>query len=245
MDRGLELVRWLGSGRRLNRWTSVARHTSCGLVAYQFDHSASVRLLSLSTTSAGRAGTESPARRRRPHPTSCRPAESRTAARPRRRRRWWYPKGPLCLPRRSPLTRAGHNGRAAGPPGRPLGSGPPGNLRSTRGGNPVPDLGRQLRRQPSGPPRRPPVPSTGCGSSVFPPAPANRRGPLSAAWVRSASRRRKRRPCRSTPRDQPSSPGVRSRSPMPPMGLTLPRGFVAGNSVYVAVRRSVRRRTGA
>lgn len=33
---------------------------------------------------------------------------------------------------------------------------------------------------PSGPPRRPPVPSTGCGSSVFPTSPANRRGPPSA-----------------------------------------------------------------
>lgn len=40
-------------------------------------------------------------------------------------------------------------------------------------------------------------------------------------------------------------PRGRSRSPMPPMGLTLPLGFVAGNSMYVAVRRSVRRRTGA
>jgi hypothetical protein len=106
-------------------------------------------------------------------------------------------------------------------------------------------LGATAATSTSGPPRRPPVPSTGCGSSVFPTAPANRRGPPSAAWVRSASRRRKLRPCRSTPRDQPSSPGVRSRSPMPPMGLTLPLGFVAGNSMYVAVRRSVRRRTGA
>ena len=40
-------------------------------------------------------------------------------------------------------------------------------------------------------------------------------------------------------------PRGRSRSPMPPMGMKLPLGFVAGNSIHVAVRRSVRRRTGA
>lgn len=118
----------------------MARHPCRGLVAYQFDHSASVRLLSLSTMSAGRAGTESPApRRRRTPPPVARP---RVGRQPPQETTTMVVSDGTPVPSaqaaadasRAQRPRSRFSPREAGPPGRPLGPGPPGDLQPAPGG---------------------------------------------------------------------------------------------------------------